>query len=175
MGAGGRPAFFPRRSARDIVVLPAHLKPITSRTRGVLSSAAKINRQRSLIDRTIDRFADVSQLKATRPASSPTCWYTRGATPWIIDLSMKSHTESAADVSGARVAEAAGASWHMINERSRQEAAACSRAMVCRTLNNASRAAVLAGDTRQILLPEEVDLFPWRDAHGAAFIEARYR
>jgi uncharacterized protein (UPF0261 family) len=47
-----------------------------------------------------------------------------GATPWIVDLSMKSHTVSAADVSGARVAEAAGASWHVINERSRQEAAA---------------------------------------------------
>jgi uncharacterized protein (UPF0261 family) len=47
-----------------------------------------------------------------------------GATPWIVDLSMKSHTVSAADVSGARVAEAAGASWHEINERSRQEAAA---------------------------------------------------
>ena len=47
-----------------------------------------------------------------------------GATPWIVDLSMKSHTVSAADVSGERVAGAAGASWHVINERSRQEAAA---------------------------------------------------
>ncbi len=47
-----------------------------------------------------------------------------GATPWIVDLSMKSHTVSAADVSGARVAGAAGASWQAVNERSRQEAAA---------------------------------------------------
>jgi uncharacterized protein (UPF0261 family) len=46
------------------------------------------------------------------------------AIPWIVDLSMKSHTVPDADVSGARVAEAAGASWHEINERSRQEAAA---------------------------------------------------
>jgi uncharacterized protein (UPF0261 family) len=47
-----------------------------------------------------------------------------GATPWIVDLSMKPHTASGADVSGALVAEAAGASWRAINERSRQEAAA---------------------------------------------------
>src|SRR5439155_27120436 len=47
-----------------------------------------------------------------------------GATPWIVDLSMKSHTVSAADISGARVAEAAGASWQAVNDRSRQEAAA---------------------------------------------------
>jgi uncharacterized protein (UPF0261 family) len=47
-----------------------------------------------------------------------------GATPWIVDLSMKSHTVPAADVSGAQVAEAAGAGWHMIDARSRQEAAA---------------------------------------------------
>jgi uncharacterized protein (UPF0261 family) len=48
-----------------------------------------------------------------------------GATPWIVDLSMKSHAVSAAvDVTGARVAEAAGASWEAINERSRQDAAA---------------------------------------------------
>src|SRR5438876_632918 len=47
-----------------------------------------------------------------------------GATPWIVDLSMKSHPVSAADVSGAQVAEAAGASWLEVNERSRQDAAA---------------------------------------------------
>jgi uncharacterized protein (UPF0261 family) len=45
-----------------------------------------------------------------------------GATPWIVDLSMKSHTLSAADVSGARVAAAVGACWHVINERSRPAA-----------------------------------------------------
>jgi uncharacterized protein (UPF0261 family) len=47
-----------------------------------------------------------------------------GAAPWIVDLSMKSHTVSAVDVSGAQVAGAAGASWHEVNERSRQQAAA---------------------------------------------------
>jgi len=47
-----------------------------------------------------------------------------GTTPCIVDLSMKSHTISAADVSGAQVAEAAGMSWQALNERSRQEAAA---------------------------------------------------
>ena len=47
-----------------------------------------------------------------------------GATPWIVDLSMKSHAVSAANVTGARVAAAAGASWEAINERSRQDAAA---------------------------------------------------
>jgi len=47
-----------------------------------------------------------------------------GATPLIVDLSMKSHTVSTADVSGARVAEAAGASWGEINECSRKQAAA---------------------------------------------------
>src|SRR6516225_3929155 len=47
-----------------------------------------------------------------------------GATPWIVDLSMKSHTLSAADLSGAQVAEAVGVSWQSLDERSRQEAAA---------------------------------------------------
>src|SRR5437762_2517848 len=47
-----------------------------------------------------------------------------GATPWIVDLSMKSHTASVADVTGGQVARAAGASWQTVNERSRQEAAA---------------------------------------------------
>src|SRR5262245_27833298 len=47
-----------------------------------------------------------------------------GATPWIVDLSMKSHTLSAGDVSGAQVAEAVGVSWQALDERSRQEAGA---------------------------------------------------
>src|SRR5215475_8361057 len=47
-----------------------------------------------------------------------------GAAPWIVDLSMKSHTLSAGDVSGAQVAEAVGVSWQALDERSRQEAAA---------------------------------------------------
>ena len=47
-----------------------------------------------------------------------------GATPWIVDLSMKSHALSAGDVSGAQVAEAVGVSWQALDERSRQEAAA---------------------------------------------------
>jgi uncharacterized protein (UPF0261 family) len=47
-----------------------------------------------------------------------------GARPWIVDLSMKSHTSSAADVSGGQVAEVAGTSWQALNDRSRQEAAA---------------------------------------------------
>lgn len=47
-----------------------------------------------------------------------------GATPWVVDLSMKSHDVPGADVTGAHVAEAAGASWPLLNERPRQEAAA---------------------------------------------------
>ena len=47
-----------------------------------------------------------------------------GVTPWIVDLSMKSHAVSTADVSGALVAEAAGATWNEINECSRKQAAA---------------------------------------------------
>jgi len=46
-----------------------------------------------------------------------------GATPWIIDLSLKSHDVVGADVAGADVAEAAGASWQALNEHTRQEAA----------------------------------------------------
>jgi hypothetical protein len=37
---------------------------------------------------------------------------------------MKSHDRPGADVTGAQVAEAAGASWLLLNERTRQEAAA---------------------------------------------------
>jgi uncharacterized protein (UPF0261 family) len=47
-----------------------------------------------------------------------------GATPWIMDLSMKSHDVPNADVTGAQVAQAAGSSWPALNERTRREAAA---------------------------------------------------
>src|SRR5215470_13614798 len=47
-----------------------------------------------------------------------------GATPWIVDLSLKSHSVDGADVAGAAVAAAAGASWQALNERSREDAAA---------------------------------------------------
>jgi uncharacterized protein (UPF0261 family) len=47
-----------------------------------------------------------------------------GATPWILDLSLKSHSVDGADVAGAGVAAAVGASWEALSERSRQEAAA---------------------------------------------------
>ena len=47
-----------------------------------------------------------------------------GATPWIVDLSLKSHEVDGADVAGASVAAAAGASWQALSERSRQDAAA---------------------------------------------------
>ena len=47
-----------------------------------------------------------------------------GAIPWIVDLSMKAHDVPGADLTGAQVAEAAGASWPDLNGRSRQEASA---------------------------------------------------
>lgn len=47
-----------------------------------------------------------------------------GVTPWVVDLSLKSHDVDGADVAGANVAAAAGASWQTLNERSRQDAAA---------------------------------------------------
>lgn len=47
-----------------------------------------------------------------------------GAIPWIVDLSMKSHEIPAANVTGAQVAEAAGSSWQVLNDRTRREAAA---------------------------------------------------
>ena len=34
-----------------------------------------------------------------------------GATPWIVDLSLRSHDVGGADVSGADIAAAAGTSW----------------------------------------------------------------
>jgi uncharacterized protein (UPF0261 family) len=46
-----------------------------------------------------------------------------GATPWIVDISLKPHNVAGADVTGARVVEAAGASWQTLSQRSRQEAA----------------------------------------------------
>ena len=46
-----------------------------------------------------------------------------GATPWIVDLSLKSHAVDGADVEGAEVAAAAGAAWQTLNERSRADAA----------------------------------------------------
>jgi uncharacterized protein (UPF0261 family) len=47
-----------------------------------------------------------------------------GATPWIVDLSLKSHDADGADVTGANVAATAGESWQALGERSRQNAAA---------------------------------------------------
>ncbi len=46
-----------------------------------------------------------------------------GVTPWIVDLSLKTHNANGADMTGASVAAAVGASWQMLNEQSRQEAA----------------------------------------------------
>lgn len=47
-----------------------------------------------------------------------------GATPWIVDLSLKPHDEGGADLSGASVAAAAGTSWQALSAMSRQDAAA---------------------------------------------------
>ena len=47
-----------------------------------------------------------------------------GVTPWVVDLSLRSHDAGGADLVGASVAAAAGASWQALNERSRQDAAA---------------------------------------------------
>ena len=47
-----------------------------------------------------------------------------GAVPCIVDLSMKAHDVVGADVTGAQVAEAAGASWLELGDRTRQDAAA---------------------------------------------------
>jgi uncharacterized protein (UPF0261 family) len=47
-----------------------------------------------------------------------------GVTPWILDLSLKSHAAGEADMAGAKVAAAAGASWQALSESSRQDAAA---------------------------------------------------
>jgi uncharacterized protein (UPF0261 family) len=47
-----------------------------------------------------------------------------GATPWVVDLSLKPHDVAGANVAGARVAAAGGASWQTLSEQSRQDAAA---------------------------------------------------
>lgn len=46
-----------------------------------------------------------------------------GTTPWIIDLSMEPHDVPGASVTGAQVAEAAGASWPALGELTRRDAA----------------------------------------------------
>lgn len=48
----------------------------------------------------------------------------KGARPWIIDLSLKSHNVPGADLSGELVAKAAGFSWADLNALTRQQAAA---------------------------------------------------
>ncbi len=47
-----------------------------------------------------------------------------GATPWIVDLSLKPHEVAGADVTGAAVAHAGGKSWQELSALSRQDAAA---------------------------------------------------
>jgi len=44
-------------------------------------------------------------------------------TPWIVDLSLKTHNVDGADMTGASVVASVGASWQTLNEQSRQEAA----------------------------------------------------
>ncbi|MFN3659437.1 MAG: Tm-1-like ATP-binding domain-containing protein [Pseudolabrys sp.] len=46
-----------------------------------------------------------------------------GATPWLVDLSLRPHGQSFADVSGEAVAQAAGTSWAALSKLSRAEAA----------------------------------------------------
>jgi uncharacterized protein (UPF0261 family) len=46
-----------------------------------------------------------------------------GASPWIVDLSMKPHALPNADASGEQVAKAAGASWQALGGYARQDAA----------------------------------------------------
>jgi uncharacterized protein (UPF0261 family) len=46
-----------------------------------------------------------------------------GATPWIVDLSLKVHHVDGANIAGADVAAAAGTSWQALNEKTRQDAA----------------------------------------------------
>jgi uncharacterized protein (UPF0261 family) len=46
-----------------------------------------------------------------------------GVRPWIIDLSLRTHNIDGADMTGASVVAAVGASWQMLNEQSRQDAA----------------------------------------------------
>ncbi len=47
-----------------------------------------------------------------------------GATAWVVDLSLKPHGVAGADVAGASVAAAGGASWQTLNDQSRHNAAA---------------------------------------------------
>ena len=47
-----------------------------------------------------------------------------GVRPWIVDLSLKTHSVDGIDMNAASVVAAAGASWQALNEQSRQEAAA---------------------------------------------------
>jgi uncharacterized protein (UPF0261 family) len=46
-----------------------------------------------------------------------------GATPWLVDLSLRPHTHGFADVGGAEVAAAAGTSWEALAALSRADAA----------------------------------------------------
>jgi len=47
-----------------------------------------------------------------------------GVEPWIIDLSLRPHGVTGADVTGEAVAQAAGSTWAAVGERSRQDASA---------------------------------------------------
>ena len=47
-----------------------------------------------------------------------------GATPWIVDLSMRPHNLSAADITGEHVAGLAGTSWLALDGYVREQAAA---------------------------------------------------
>lgn len=47
-----------------------------------------------------------------------------GVRPWLVDLSLREHEQPPADVTGAQVAEAGGASWRALSEQNRHEASA---------------------------------------------------
>jgi uncharacterized protein (UPF0261 family) len=61
--------------------------------------------------------------KADEAAFVADCLTRAGAQPWIVDLSMKPHARSGADVSGEAVARAAGSDWAALAELDRRGAA----------------------------------------------------
>jgi uncharacterized protein (UPF0261 family) len=68
-----------------------------------------------------------------------------GACPWLVDLSLRPHAHSFADVSGAEVANAAGTSWEALSKLSRADAAQAMIAGGIKIVRERQAAGAIAG------------------------------
>jgi uncharacterized protein (UPF0261 family) len=93
------------------------------------------------------RVAVLATLDSKHEAAQFMCGALReaGVTPWLVDLSLRPHAQGAADVGGAEVAKASGATWEALATLSRADAAQTMIAGATRIVKDEVAGGALAG------------------------------